>query len=194
MYKKMLRYIQGVKMESFKKIMSIIGKVFIICFLVLLIIIVTCNIALTIQKNNGSDTPNIFGIAPITISGNEMQPILYNNDYILIKMESKYAVGDVVTYKVGNSYCTQKIVEIKYDSKNGMLTEYIVANPDDKAVTSVYPSNIYGKLVLRMPGFAPVVAFFQSALGVCLIVVVLLFLIFLPEIIRLFRRRKENLK
>ena len=42
-----------------------------------------------------------------------MEPTLKIGDYILIHKTDNYKVGDIITYKEGNSYITHRIKEIK---------------------------------------------------------------------------------
>ena len=176
-------------MEVFKKVLSIIIRVFLIILLTLMIIGVACNLILNIQRNNGENRPNIFGLAPISIADNKLSPDLNEGDFIIISNTGNYEIGDVITIEKGGEFITQRIVGIQYYENRSDVKQYNLANQ-----TSVTPSMVYGEMTLRFAGFAPVVSFFQTIPGVSVLIGIAVLIIFMPGIIGSFKKKEEDIK
>lgn len=117
----------------------------------LLIIIIILNslliIFLKIVKKEEPSSP--FGISLFQISSNSMAPTFYKDDFIIIKKEEDYNIGEIITYKINNNcLVTHRIIE-KY--KNVFITKGDANNIKDEeeipreAVVGkvVYIINIY---------------------------------------------------
>ena len=61
------------------------------------------------------DYPNLFGYTFFEIVSGSMSPTIEKGDMILVKLDSEYNVGDIVSYKDNDSIITHRIVE-KNDS------------------------------------------------------------------------------
>ena len=180
-------------MQKFKKISYWIFNALLIFVLVVLIFMVVGNISLNIQKRKGEKTPNVLGFAPISVADNFMSPEINENDLLIIQMTGELQVGDVITYLLPNNkdYQTQRIAQIVYSENGQYVKQYIVENAQgDKSV--VLPTYVYGKVSIRLAGFAPVIAFFNTVPGTSLLIALALLVIFLPDIIAVFARDKKE--
>ena len=76
-----------------------------------------------------------------------MMPTFEKGDYILIKKQKEYNVGDIITYEVeeqGNKYLvTHRIIE---EYENGYITKGDANNTNDEGTK--YENVIRGKLFL----------------------------------------------
>ena len=76
-----------------------------------------------------------------------MMPTFENGDYILIKKQKEYNVGDIITYEVeeqGNKYLvTHRIIE---EYENRYITKGDANNTNDEG--TIYENVIRGKLFL----------------------------------------------
>lgn len=87
--------------------------------IIILVILILINIVVKFSTKENEINP--LGISILKVSSNSMEPHFYRNDYILIKQEDDYNVGDIITYKTEDScLITHRIIE-KY--KNGFITK-----------------------------------------------------------------------
>ena len=57
-----------------------------------------------------------FGITILKVSSNSMKPTFKRDDYIVIKEQSEYEIGDIITYSIEeNCLITHRIIE-KYEN------------------------------------------------------------------------------
>lgn len=84
-----------------------------------------------------------FGITILKVSSNSMKPTLKKADYIVIKKQSEYEIGDIITYSVeGDCLVTHRIIE-KYE--NAFITKGDNNNVADEK--KIYKENILGKVI-----------------------------------------------
>ena len=78
------------------------------------------------------------------IATGSMVPNLKVGELILVKDDSKYMVGDVVTYAKNNVYITHRIVQIDGDN---VVTKGDNNNVNDDAITK---NDVVGKMVYKL--------------------------------------------
>lgn len=83
-----------------------------------------------------------FGITILKVSSNSMNPTLKKDDYIVIKKQSEYEIGDIITYNVEDCLVTHRIIE-KYE--NAFITKGDNNNVADEK--KIYKENILGKVI-----------------------------------------------
>lgn len=105
-----------------KKIANIIIDVIVILILIVSILVVVLSLT---TKDSG--VPNIFGVAPLTVESNSMEPTLNVNDLLFCEVKSDpyqdYEVGDIVTFK------------IVVDGEERLNTHRIVEKLPEKGIT-----------------------------------------------------------
>lgn len=177
--------------EKWKKIGKGVLNAFIISILLVTIILVVCNISLNVQKRKGSITPSIMGYAPISVYDNVMNPIICEDDLLIIYMTDDLQVGDMLTFYFTNfkDMQTQKIIRIIYD-KNGEPSEYLVESSTGRK-SLVQNKYVYGKVVMQLRGFAPVIHFCNSVPGTGFLIAIALMIIFMPDIIYVTRDKRR---
>ena len=83
-----------------------------------------------------------FGITILKVSSNSMKPTFKKDDYIVIKKQSEYEIGDIITYNVEDCLVTHRIIE-KYE--NAFITKGDNNNVADEK--KIYKENILGKVI-----------------------------------------------
>ena len=80
---------------------------------IFLILAVYVFISVRILKN---DYANVFGYTAFEVISGSMSPAIEKWDLILVKIDSDYEVGDVVTYKSKNAIVTHRVIEKNKDT------------------------------------------------------------------------------
>ena len=87
-----------------------------------------------------------FGVTILRVSSNSMVPKFKKGDFIVIKKQEKYNVGDIITFEVieenSKYYITHRIVE---KNENGFITKGDANNKNDNY--KVYENAIKGKVI-----------------------------------------------
>ena len=96
-------------MKKAGKIVSKIFTVFLIVFTFLVMSLAIYNFVSV--KILNKDYPNLFGYTFFEIVSGSMSPTIEKGDMILVKLDTDYNVGDIVSYKDNNSIITHRIVE-----------------------------------------------------------------------------------
>lgn len=87
-----------------------------------------------------------FGVTILRVSSNSMVPKFKKGDFIVIKKQEKYNVGDIITFEVieenSKYYITHRIVE---KNENKFITKGDANNKNDNY--KVYENAIKGKVI-----------------------------------------------
>lgn len=162
----------GEKPHSFKtlkKINSIINIVFCIIFIPIIFI----NVCMLFQSFfNQNKVPEFFGYRSFIITSGSMEPILKKGDYIIIKHSNlnKINVGDIITFKQGNTMITHRVVEIVYNNENNNLqfrTKGDYNNVSDSELVTA--DNIQGKYINTVPFLGNIILFIQKPYGLIIL-------------------------
>ena len=109
-----------------------------------------------------NDMPLFCGLGFAVVATGSMEPTVCAGDVIVVAERAEYAVGDIVTYRA--------------EGFGGTVTHRIVREEDGAFITKgdregqaeddpVLPDQIVGKVVAVWSGFGAVIGFFQSPLG-----------------------------
>lgn len=179
------------KPEKPNIVLSVLG--IILC--VVLVPILALNIVLIVQgfTQDASVMPNIAGKFPLMVQSGSMSPTIEVGDLIIVNAPEKgqtFGVDDVVTFwdgAPGSALVTHRIVEITTDDdgKTAYRTKGDANSAQDG--TLVYPEDIVGTYVMRIPYLGDVAMFMQTIPGliVCVILPLALFIVY-----DVIRRRK----
>ncbi len=89
-----------------------------------------------------------FGVTILQVSSNSMVPVFKKGDFIIIKKQQTYNIGDIITYQVidGNNkyYVTHRIIE-KYENESTYITKGDANNREDE--NKIYENEIRGKVI-----------------------------------------------
>ncbi len=121
-----------------------------------------------IAKNN---IPSVFGYSPLTVLTGSMEPSIHAGDMVIIKNQSEYAVGDVITYTVngGTSSVTHQITESYVE---GGVRYFITKGTNNNAEdpNPVALSQVAGKVVLVIPDLGIFLEWLKTPSGLVLII------------------------
>lgn len=152
---------------SIKNLLHYIVDIFLwglIIFLIFLLFIVF------LDKYNSEDKVlSIGGYAIFNVATGSMMPTLNIGDYILVGKESDYDVGDIVTYKVSDSYITHRIV--KKDG-NSIITK---GDANDTLDSPILYSDIKGKYLMTLTLFNFIYNKYFFAVFIIIVILVNLF-------------------
>ncbi len=96
-------------------------------------------LSIRVMKNN---YVSLFGYTFFEVASGSMSPAIKTGDIVVVKLNSLYHEGDIVTYEDNSSYITHRIVRIDGDR---VLLKGDANNVDDAIVSS---NVILGKVVL----------------------------------------------
>jgi len=122
------------------------------------------------------DIPLAFGLGYAIILSGSMEPEFIPGDMVIIQKQEAYNKGDIITFQFsGRSPVTHRIVEGKPD---GFITRGDANNSNDTEIVKV--GQVIGKVVKVLPQAGDKVEFFQSPLGLVILLLVLFAAIFIP--------------
>jgi signal peptidase len=166
-----------------KKILNIIGN---ILLGILLVIGLSLLVSLLPIKNNYK----IYAV----LSGS-MQPAIKTGSVVLVRPESSYKIGDIITYKkpdstTQNELVTHRIVEQKQDSGSSYFVTKGDANngPDEAKVTQ---DIIVGKMIFNLAFAGYIISYIKTLPGLILIILIPATIIIYEEIKKIHRETKQ---
>lgn len=179
-----------------KKILKITGKILAIVICVFLGLIVILNISLWIhQKFDKNANGKIFGIYPLIVESDSMDPIFKKGDLIFSKQlhPGEVVVGDIISFENINSpkrqIVTHRINNIFYE--NG-IKKFNTKGDSNSFIDAVsLDSNcILGKYVGKIPKLGTFIELIRQPLTLILIFTIIILSYVLAYI--LLRLRKQN--
>lgn len=163
--------------------MKTIRKILDIAITVVLAVVIICNTYIVVAKTTGRLQPAVFGYSTAVVVSGSMADAINVNDLVVVKEQSEYAVGDVISFENGSSVVTHRIVR----EENGeFITKGDANNTEDEG--SVKAESIVGKVVLTVPQIGAVIGFFQTQLGMAIMAAALVIIIFASS----FSGKKES--
>ena len=122
-----------------KKIISKILTIFLVIITALFVMLAIYNFISV--KLLHKDYSNIFGYTYFEIVSGSMSPTIEKGDMILVKLDTEYKVGDIISFKDNDSIITHRIIEI---NDNNYVTKGDANNSPDNPITK---DKILGKTV-----------------------------------------------
>lgn len=149
-------------MEHMKRIGMILrGVVFF-----LLAVVIAANVVLLAKRLiYKEELPSVFGCSVVTVLSGSMEPEFAPGDMLLIRRQQEYRIGDVVTYEEQGSFITHRIIE---QDEESYLTKGDANNTPDGS--RIRYEDIFGTVLLVIPGLGNVALFLKSPLGVLVLV------------------------
>lgn len=167
----------------FRKLVSILQKL----LLALLAILLLSNLYLLfMQLVFDADLPKVFGTARVIVISGSMQPAINVGDMLIISERKEYHVDDIVTFRMGNSLVTHRIIEID--------DTHVVTQGDENNVADAPSplSSIEGKVILRIPKVGTFILFLKTPFGILLLVLLAVVIIEAPHAAGKLKRFKNN--
>lgn len=166
-----------------------IKEILIIPFFIFLFSLLTYNIVLISQSIITPDkTPSFFGIKTYVIVSGSMQPELDIGDMGVVKEmnDSELNVGDIISYRNGQSIITHRIHKIYYKGgQKNYITKGDYNNIEDSIILTI--DSIEGKVINKLSGIGNIALFLQSKYSI--IAIVIIFFLYLLST----KNKKEDL-
>jgi signal peptidase len=150
---------------------------------ILLIIILAVYTVQLIKRQSGDELPDIFGYSSAVVITGSMADTINVNDYIIIKEESEYLAGDIITFQQDGTIITHRIVEV---TENGFITKGDANNTCDDEITL---EQIEGKVVAVIPNLGDIIYFFKTSTGIYMLIGIGVILLILNIV---FKKTKET--
>ena len=168
-----------------KKVLHIASLAIRILLAVFVGILVILNVYLLIQRFAFKNAvPTVFGYASAAVVSGSMEPEINIGDFVFTRAQDSYAVGDIVMYQTAGTggemiAVTHEIIQI--DENGHYITKGV--NNESADIKPVPPENVVGKVVAVWRGFGKAAEFFQSPAGICILLVIVIFVWFLIDLI-----------
>ena len=143
--------------------------------------------ALAARAGAFGDNPTFFGFSGAAVISGSMEPAISVGDFVVTQKTEDYAVGDVITFRDGDTYVTHRIIL----AGEGFYTTQGDANnaPDPESVPL---SSIVGEVVLVLPGMGSAVQFLQSPAGFFAVVGGGIVLWLISDLLSSFLQKREK--
>ena len=111
----------------------------------------------------GQELPKFFGFTQVIVLSGSMEPTISAGDMLILREQPAYRLGDIVTYKSGQSLITHRVIG---NSGLKVTTKGDANNMADDPI-SIY--QIEGRVVLVLPGVGNWVLFLKTPMGMLLL-------------------------
>lgn len=128
--------------EILKKVFKIIVDILTFFVFLILVIIIFCKVKMMVSN---SDYFDVFGYSIFSVATGSMEPVISQNDIIIIKKQKDYQLEDIVTFKKDNAYITHRVTEKRGET---FVTKGDANNAKDVAIDK---KEIIGKVVKIIP-------------------------------------------
>ena len=128
-----------------KIVQKIIGKIVNVLIVLVIIAIIICAYSVFSVKVLHKGYVNFFGYSIFEVATGSMREEIDVGDAVLVKINSDYEVGDIVTYQSGEDYITHRVVS---KTDNYVITKGDANNVNDNPIDK---SLVLGKVVKIMP-------------------------------------------
>lgn len=160
---------------------KIIQSCRVLVYIVMLLILLMGLYPFIARNLLGIDHPTIFGYSSAVVVSGSMSGSIEVNDIVIIREESSYKVGDIISYESGDSLVTHRITAQK-DGK--FITKGDANNTADRM--PVHAEQIMGRVIYVIPKLGAVISFFSSPAGMGILFIAAFLLIIIPS------RKKHN--
>ena len=129
-------------MKKLQKIMSVFVNVIMTLVVIAILFCLYCVFSVKILHK---DFVNIFGYSIFEVATGSMKDSINIGDAVVVKIDDKYKVGDIITYRSGDDFITHRVVS----EKDG----YIIAKGDANNVNDnpIDKSLVLGRVVKIIP-------------------------------------------
>lgn len=128
--------------NKIKGILKTIVDILTIIIFILLVLIIFCKVKMLFTDKEYFD---FFGFSIFRVETGSMEPVIKQNDIIIVKKQKNYKLKDIITFKSEKEYVTHRIV-----SKRGetIVTKGDANNTKDVAIQM---SQVVGKVIKILP-------------------------------------------
>ena len=128
-----------------KKAQKIIGKIVNVLIVIVIIAILFCAYCVFSIKVLNNKYVNLFGYSIFEVATGSMHGSIEIDDAVLVKIDSDYDVGDIVTYQNEDDFITHRVVSIQLDT---IITKGDANNVNDNPIDK---DLVLGKVVKVLP-------------------------------------------
>lgn len=163
-----------------KKALKLIGNI--VTAMIVLVLVMSLYSILQYRRNPDK-LPSVFGYSTMSVLTGSMRPYLQPGDMIVDKQAEaeEVKVGDVITYKVGSSIVTHRVVGIvAEDGKLAFVTRGDANNSEDGK--PIKEEQLVGKVIFKIPYGGYVARFVRSPIGLMLVIVIPVSFMLLGEV------------
>lgn len=153
------------------KVLNVIKNIILDVIIVILLLTIVVSVL-----NKKKPTP-LFGYYFFTVMSGSMEPTLKVEDNLIVKGSDNYEVGDIVTYKSGDSYVTHRITKI---DGNKVITKGDANTDEDSEFDK---KDILGKVVFKS-------VYLNFLVRNRILIILFIIIIYLIEMVINTRRRK----
>lgn len=121
-----------------KKVFGIIVDVLTFLVFLVLVLIIFSRVKMMVS---GKEYFDVFGYSIFNVATGSMEPVISQNDIIVVKEQKDYDLNDIVTFKSDNAYVTHRVIS---KSGNSYITKGDANNAKD---VSIKKDDIIGKVV-----------------------------------------------
>jgi len=159
-----------------KKLFKLLLKIGKYLFIGLLVVALLANLISIFKRLVLKEQlPMAFGWGSAIIISGSMEPAIHVGDLVIIHRQGSYAVGDIVTFAGNNYPITHRVMGL---TPNGYITQGDANNAVDGEIDR---DRIIGRVVAYVPRAGNVILFFQSTLGMLLLIAALFVILGLPN-------------
>ena len=128
------------------KVFDKIGQVFVDILIILIAVIAFFSIySFVVLDIMGNNYVSLFGYTYFEVVSGSMEPSISVNDVVIVKVNSEFEQGDIITYYSDSDFVTHRVVSM---DDRYVITKGDYNNTKDKGVS--YDS-VVGKVVLIIP-------------------------------------------
>ena len=121
-----------------KKVFGIIVDVLTFIVFLVLVLIIFSRVKMMVS---GKEYFDVFGYSIFNVATGSMEPVISQNDIIVVKEQRDYELNDIVTFRSDNAYVTHRVIS---KSGNSIITKGDANNAKD---VSIKKDDIIGKVV-----------------------------------------------
>lgn len=184
------------KEKRARKTGRIITSVIGILICIILIPLLVMNITIIVKSYiNPDEVPDFFGIKPFIVLTGSMEDTIGGGDLVITKETDPETleVGDIISYSIGNSVVTHRIVEMtEVEGKPAFITKGDANNTEDEEPVTY--DQVEGIYIFSLAGLGNIAMFMQTTKGmlICIGIPVVLFILY--DVIRrkMDKKREEK--
>ncbi len=144
-----------------KKAISVIGNLAVILLVLLCILLGYVKIQ---TITNPNQIPSVIGYKLLSVLSGSMYPVFETGDFIIVKEEKDIQEGDIITYRIDDSFVTHRVEEVFFENGQPFYkTKGDANNIQDQYTVAV--EQVEGVYQWKIPGGMVVFQFFSHPLG-----------------------------
>lgn len=155
--------------------MKLIFNIFKTIFVIFLIVFLTFNGVLFVQKEfMNEEVPSVLGVTYLKVISGSMEPTIMTNDIVFVELTSNVKTNDIIVYKEDNYLITHRLISMEGN-------KYITQGDANNVSEEINELQVVGRVFLNNHTLSIILIFLCKP--VVLIALGFIFLI-LPELLK----------